>query len=488
MNWLQNLARPELITYTALAGAVIGIILTTLFDRLFWKRQVGKFNAQIDHLSQENYNMNTQLTNTHDELAGVRQSFVDYSEQASTLTESLSVAEGDLNRTKSELTVAKNRVSDVRKMETEINNLKIRLDRATTRGNQFEETLARVRKESKSRGGEARALAAERDELQAKLRDRAAELTLLETENRELQLVQNSAQGDTALLLSELAATREKLDLMLAEQTKAEAEPEPEPEVVEEPPKPIVRDRLQLIDGIGDVFCARFYDAEVYQFSDLAALSPERAEEIADPETWQQINTPRWIAEAKFLATQDNLDLTVSEEEAATMAAAPVLAEPVAVVVEPEPVVVEPETEPVAMVEAVVPESAIAEEAEIEEPEPQVPAGWDPITVTEPEIVELVEAEVNEPESMPERETIVETTADASEAVVSNGGGKRDRLQRIYGIGNVYARRLNAAGVFTFGDLSKLQPDQITAIVRPKPWQQIEPETWITEAESRSNG
>jgi predicted flap endonuclease-1-like 5' DNA nuclease len=66
----------------------------------------------------------------------------------------------------------------------------------------------------------------------------------------------------------------------------------------------IERDRLQKIRGIGDVFTRRFNDAGVYSFAQLAALTPERAREIIDPEEWQAIEPSEWIAEARQFAEQ----------------------------------------------------------------------------------------------------------------------------------------------------------------------------------------
>ena len=63
-----------------------------------------------------------------------------------------------------------------------------------------------------------------------------------------------------------------------------------------------------------------------------------------------------------------------------------------------------------------------------------------------------------------------------------------DRLQDISGIGNVFARRLNEAGVHTFGQLAAMPAERLTDIVQAKAWQTIEPEKWVTEAALRANG
>jgi len=57
-----------------------------------------------------------------------------------------------------------------------------------------------------------------------------------------------------------------------------------------------------------------------------------------------------------------------------------------------------------------------------------------------------------------------------------------DRLERVKGIGTVFARRLNQAGVTSFAQLAQLTPQRIREIIRPEEWQKIEPEVWIAEA------
>jgi predicted flap endonuclease-1-like 5' DNA nuclease len=53
----------------------------------------------------------------------------------------------------------------------------------------------------------------------------------------------------------------------------------------------------------------------------------------------------------------------------------------------------------------------------------------------------------------------------------------------INGIGKVYERKLNRAGVYTYAELAVLSARKITDIIQPKEWQKIEPEKWAREAE-----
>ena len=59
---------------------------------------------------------------------------------------------------------------------------------------------------------------------------------------------------------------------------------------------------------------------------------------------------------------------------------------------------------------------------------------------------------------------------------------ERDRLQKIHGIGDVFTRRFNEAGVYSFAQLAALTPEQARDIIKPEEWQAIEPEVWIAEA------
>jgi predicted flap endonuclease-1-like 5' DNA nuclease len=63
----------------------------------------------------------------------------------------------------------------------------------------------------------------------------------------------------------------------------------------------------------------------------------------------------------------------------------------------------------------------------------------------------------------------------------------KDRLEVIKGIGPVYAKRLNQAGIFTYGDLANKTTDQLIKIVQAKPWQAVEIQEWIRQAEQLSD-
>lgn len=64
-------------------------------------------------------------------------------------------------------------------------------------------------------------------------------------------------------------------------------------------------------------------------------------------------------------------------------------------------------------------------------------------------------------------------------------GSRRDPLIDINGIGPVYEKRLNDAGIQTFAELAALTPERIRTIIKPENWQLFEPEKWIEEARLR---
>ncbi len=104
--------------------------------------------------------------------------------------------------------------------------------------------------------------------------------------------------------LAALEAEKESLSARLQEALNRKPEV-----VVQEVVKEVLvqRDRLQKIHGIGDVFAGRFNEAGVYTFAQLAALTPDRARQIINPEEWQAVEPTQWIDEARqFMAQTQN--------------------------------------------------------------------------------------------------------------------------------------------------------------------------------------
>lgn len=62
-------------------------------------------------------------------------------------------------------------------------------------------------------------------------------------------------------------------------------------------------DPLEKIEGIGQVYQAKLYEAGIKTFAQLAAASPSRITEIIEPQNWQQIDVMKWRREAALYAS-----------------------------------------------------------------------------------------------------------------------------------------------------------------------------------------
>ncbi len=79
------------------------------------------------------------------------------------------------------------------------------------------------------------------------------------------------------------------------------------------------------------------------------------------------------------------------------------------------------------------------------------------------------------------------TDADVAEAVSDNSTEadiSGDDLKVISGIGPVYERRLNDAGIYTYADLAEQAPEQLRSITGLKTWQAGDLDDWIVEAQT----
>ena len=61
---------------------------------------------------------------------------------------------------------------------------------------------------------------------------------------------------------------------------------------------------------------------------------------------------------------------------------------------------------------------------------------------------------------------------------------RKDRLEMVKGIGAVFAKKLNDAGITTFEELAQQTPERIRDIIQPQEWQKVEPEAWIAQAKT----
>ncbi|MGB1249015.1 MAG: DUF4332 domain-containing protein [Candidatus Promineifilaceae bacterium] len=104
----------------------------------------------------------------------------------------------------------------------------------------------------------------------------------------------------------------------------------------------------------------------------------------------------------------------------------------------------------------------------LKEPTPNEPILTDPV----------VNAPVLE-EPTPNEPVLVESTPDEPVDVPE---AKEDNLQQIAGIGRVYAKRLQAAGIRSFADLAQRTPQEIVAFVTASGTPQPNVEPWIIDA------
>lgn len=67
------------------------------------------------------------------------------------------------------------------------------------------------------------------------------------------------------------------------------------------------KDPLEKIDGIGQVYQQKLYEAGIQTFAQLAAASPSRITEIIEPQNWQTIDVMKWRREAALFAAGERL-------------------------------------------------------------------------------------------------------------------------------------------------------------------------------------
>ncbi|MEI8283004.1 MAG: helix-hairpin-helix domain-containing protein [Armatimonadota bacterium] len=71
---------------------------------------------------------------------------------------------------------------------------------------------------------------------------------------------------------------------------------------VESNPLNDAKDPLEKIEGIGNIYQTKLYEAGIRTFAQLAAASPSRITEIVEPQNWQTIDIMKWRREAALYA------------------------------------------------------------------------------------------------------------------------------------------------------------------------------------------
>lgn len=109
---------------------------------------------------------------------------------------------------------------------------------------------------------------------------------------------------------------------------------------------------------------------------------------------------------------------------------------------------------------------------------------WETQPGGEEQEIEITGAVLAEEEAEEALESLAVDQPAASEPTAEPA--RRDRLEAIKGIGPVFAKRLQAAGITSYQQLAGTSPDRIREIVSAQPWQAVEAEEWIAQAREMS--
>ena len=97
--------------------------------------------------------------------------------------------------------------------------------------------------------------------------------------------------------------------------------------------------------------------------------------------------------------------------------------------------------------------------------------------------VEKLRSQLDESQAIvADAELTVEDLRQQLDELARQSSQPEDRLERVKGIGTVFAGKLKNAGVRTFAQLADQSPERIMQIIQPEEWQKIEPEAWIAQA------
>lgn len=128
-------------------------------------------------------------------------------------------------------------------------------------------------------------------------------ISMLESELTSAKGMANHSAADMAGLKSQLRGAQEEIAALKASagsnkdsdmaRLKAELA-----ELRLSPKAPSERDRLEQIDGIGDVYEHHLNAAGIWTFAQLAQMSVESILKLIQPEAWQNVEPDQWILEA----------------------------------------------------------------------------------------------------------------------------------------------------------------------------------------------
>jgi predicted flap endonuclease-1-like 5' DNA nuclease/ABC-type phosphate transport system auxiliary subunit len=129
-------------------------------------------------------------------------------------------------------------------------------------------------------------------------------IAMLETELAHTKSLANHSAADMAGLKLQLSQANEQLAALKANAGSGNQDAEIArlkaelAELIRVPKAPAERDRLEKIDGVGDVYEHRLNSAGVWTFAQLSMMNVETILNLIQPEAWQKIEPDKWILEA----------------------------------------------------------------------------------------------------------------------------------------------------------------------------------------------
>lgn len=261
-------------------------------------------------------------------------------------------------------------------------------------------------------------------------------------------------------------------------------------------------DCLERLEGVGSDFARRFNGAGIVTFAQLAGTQPERVRQAIQPEAWQKIDPPGWIARAQEFArhkVEASQRIRTQFDETERMREK--LAQAEAENSRLQALLAECEEKSTALGAVAADHSRFAGgEVSLSQlagrPSRSIPPRRDNLEIIDgigptyakrlneadifsfAQLAELTPAQIRD---------IIKPAAwqkIEAESWISQAErlGRPDELEKIVGVGEVYANRLKGAGVHSFGQLAQLTPEHVREIINPEDWHNIEPESWITQA------
>ncbi|MDG2615161.1 substrate-binding domain-containing protein [Thermoleptolyngbya sichuanensis XZ-Cy5] len=394
--------------------------------------ELGVLREQLAQVTQERNEFEAELASaqTHQEEIAQEhdQERLALQERIATLQEHLATANSDRTTIETELVALRTQLEDT---EAEWRSRVQTLEAES-------ETLRQAQAETQA---QREALQAERDTLMAQL----AEVRL------QLEALPLALTAETGATGARTTGARVTGAIALSDaDTSSIATESPDREVVQVTGQiaDIRRDPLRDINGIGPIYEQKLFNAGIYTFADLAALTPAQVQEIIRPAAWQQIFPALWIEEAARFA--QGVDIPADTDH-----------------------------DPLRDINGIGPvyEQKLFDGG--------IFTFGDLATATPEQLQTLIQPESwqrFDPEAWIAEAQLISGRSPASiPAEVP-----RNPLYEINGIGPVYEQKLFAAGITTFAALAEASEAQILDIIQPASWQRIFPNLWIEEARERS--